>query len=142
MMTHHKLKIGELAQKSGVAVGALRYYESLNLLQSERGANGYRYYEPSAIQQIQFIKKAQALGLSLEDIQEILNIHHQGDLPCHFVRSRIQAKIDQLSYQIQEMNRFKATLETYRDRWNEEDSAPKATDICPLIESIPLDTTA
>lgn len=79
------LKIGEVSQRTGVAVGALRYYEELDLLSSERGQNGYRYYEPSAVQQVQFIKKAQALGFSLEEIAQVLTIHQKGNTPCDLV---------------------------------------------------------
>ena len=86
------LKIGAVSKQTGIAIGALRYYESLGLLQSERGENGYRYYPPESVQQVQFIKKAQALGFSLEDIGEVLNVHQQGDVPCEFVQSLLQKK--------------------------------------------------
>ena len=137
-----KLKIGELAQQSGVAVGALRYYESLNLLKAERGDNGYRYYSPNTVHTIHFIKKAQSLGFSLDDIKEVLNLHQQGNLPCNFVRSRLQEKINQLEHQIQSMMQFKTTLEEYRDRWNEQESVPNPEEICPLIAAVPLNNEA
>jgi len=132
------LKIGEVAKQTGVAVGALRYYETLGLLQSERGDNGYRYYPLASVQQVQFIKKAQALGFSLEEIGEILNVHQRGDMPCELVQSLLQAKIEQLEAQIQEMLAFKADLERYRDRWVAQHPHPQPGDICPLIATIPL----
>ena len=55
-----RLRIGEVSKQTGIAVGALRYYESLGLLHSERGENGYRYYPLAVVQQVQFIKKAKA----------------------------------------------------------------------------------
>ena len=59
-------KIGELGKQTGLTVGTLRYYSDLGLLQPiERGDNGYRYYSQDAVQQVDFIKKAQALGFSL-----------------------------------------------------------------------------
>lgn len=132
------LKIGAVARQTGVAVGALRYYESLGLIQSERGQNGYRYYLPQTVQQVQFIKKAQTLGFSLEDIGEVLHVHQQGDVPCEFVRSLLQNKIDQLDAQIQQMMAFKADLEQYRDRWATA-QPPPSNNICPLIDSISID---
>lgn len=138
MTVQTRFKIGEVAKQSGVAVGALRYYEGLGLLCSERGENGYRYYTTQTIQLVQFIKKAQSLGFSLEDIHEVLSIHHNGNEPCDFVRSRLQDKISQLETQIQQMIAFKHDLEAYRDRWNEPATSPQPHDICPLIESIPL----
>lgn len=130
------LKIGEVARQTGVAVGALRYYETLGLIASQRGDNGYRYYDPATIQQVQFIKKAQSLGFSLEDIREILQVYHHGDLPCELVRSRLDQKIQQLHDQIQDMLHFKAELETYRDRWASDRPDPQSGNICPLIESV------
>ncbi len=141
MVVATRLKIGEVSKQTGIAVGALRYYESLGLLKSERGENSYRYYPPAAVQQVQFIKKAQALGFSLEDIGEVLNVHQQGDVPCDLVRSLLQDKIAQLDAQIQEMQTFKRSLERYRDRWNTSDSRPRPGDICPLIETVLLEVS-
>lgn len=130
------LKIGEISKQTGVAVGGLRYYESLGLIESKRGENSYRYYPPETVQQVQFIKKAQSLGFSLEDIGEVLTVHHQGDVPCEFVQSLLQGKIQQLEARIQEMIALKTDLEQYRDRWAAHQPRPQPGDICPLIESI------
>lgn len=132
------LKIGEVSKQTGIAVGALRYYESLGLLSSERGQNGYRYYAPAAVQQGKFIRKAQALGFSLEEIGEVLSVHQRGDVPCEFVRSLLQEKIEQLNSQIQQMRAFKGELETYRDQWATTKPRPEPGDICPLIETVSL----
>ncbi|MGB3299539.1 MAG: heavy metal-responsive transcriptional regulator [Phormidesmis sp.] len=133
-----RLKIGEVSKQTGTAVGALRYYEELGLLTSERGQNGYRYYLESAVHQVLFIKKAQTLGFSLEDIGQVLNVHQQGNVPCELVRSLLQEKIEQLNTQIQEMQAFRNDLEKYRDRWSSADLRPQPGDICPLIETLPL----
>lgn len=134
MPTSMRLKIGEVSKQTGRSVGTLRYYESLGLLESERGENGYRYYSSTVIQQVIFIKKAQALGFSLDDIGTILNIHRQGDVPCGLVQTLLQEKIDQLKAQIQQMRVFQSELEGYRDRWAVE--PPQEGDICPLIETV------
>ncbi|ESA33736.1 family transcriptional regulator [Leptolyngbya sp. Heron Island J] len=133
-----RLKIGEVAKQTALAVGALRYYESLGLLTSERGDNGYRYYSPDAVQQVQFIKKAQAIGFSLEEIGEVLNLHKQGDTPCGLVQSLLQEKIDQLESQIRQMTEFKAELEDYRDLWASRQPQTLPGNICPLIETVSL----
>lgn len=138
MTTATRLKIGEVRQQTGIAVGALRYYESLELIHSDRGDNGYRYYPQETVQQVQFIKKAQALGFSLEEIREILNIHQQGDIPCERVQSLLQDKIEQLDHQIQQMMSFKSELEHYRDRWATNQPRPQPGDICPLISTVSL----
>ncbi len=133
-----QLRIGEVAKQASVAVGALRYYEELGLVSSHRGTNGYRYYDAAAIHQVQFIKKAQALGFSLLDVKEVLSLYQQGEAPCELVRSRLQEKIDQLTNQIQQMSAFKSDLEAYRDRWTNTPPHTEPGDICPLIETVPL----
>ena len=133
-----KLKIGEVSKQTDVAVGALRYYETLGLLDSSRGENGYRYYSPKAVKQVQFIKKAQSLGFSLEDISGVLNLHHQGDVPCDLVQSILEEKIEQLAAKIREMELFKESLEQYRDRWASNQPHPQPGEICPLIETVSL----
>lgn len=134
-----RFKIGEVSKQTGVAIGALRYYERLGLLKSERGDNSYRYYPPAAIQQVKFIKKAQSLGFSLEDISEVLTVHQKGDLPCELVQSILQEKIEKLETQIQGMRAFKNELEQYRDSWADAKPNPQTGDICPLIETVSLD---
>ena len=68
------LKIGQLAKRS-LAVGTLRYYSDSGLLQPvQRGDNGYRYYGIDAARQVEFIKKAQTLGFTLEEIEQILDV--------------------------------------------------------------------
>ena len=138
MATTAGLKIGQVSKQTGVAVGALRYYERLGLLRSKRAHNGYRTYSPAAVHQVQFIKKAQALGFSLEEIGEVLNLHERGDTPCGLVQSLLQEKIDQLERQIRQMTEFKAELEDYRDRWASNQPQPAPGDICPLIETVSL----
>ncbi|MGC1307953.1 MAG: heavy metal-responsive transcriptional regulator [Phormidesmis sp.] len=133
-----RLKIGEVSKQTGIAVGALRYYEARSLLTAERGQNGYRYYPPSAVHQVQFIKKAQSLGFSLEDISQILNIHRQGDVPCDLVQSLLQEKIEQIDAQIRDMQTFKRSLVNYQDSWAAAHPRPEPGDICPLIETVHL----
>ncbi|MEM8504039.1 MAG: heavy metal-responsive transcriptional regulator [Cyanobacteria bacterium P01_D01_bin.1] len=133
-----QLKIGEVSKQTGIAVGALRYYEELGLLSSRRGSNGYRYYSATALRQVLFIKKAQALGFSLEEVGEVLTVHEKGNVPCELVRSLLQEKIEKLTSQIQSMTDFKAELERYRDRWATAQPHPQPEDICPLIDNISL----
>lgn len=138
-MIETRLKIGEVSRQTGIAVGALRYYEELGLLASKRGGNGYRYYSTDAVRQVFFIKKAQALGFSLEEVGEVLTVHEKGNVPCELVRSLLQEKIEKLTDQIQSMVDFKTELEAYRDRWADTQPRPQPEDICPLIATISLD---
>lgn len=88
------LKIGELAEQTSVAVGTIRYYESLGLVEPvHRSESGYRYYAIGAVKRVQFIRKAQSLQFSLSEIQQVLGVRGQGDPACFLVRSLLDQKI-------------------------------------------------
>ena len=134
-------KIGELAKQTGLAVGTLRYYSDLGLLQPmKRGDNGYRYYSHDAIEQVEFIKKAQVLGFSLEEIKQILDVRDRGEQPCDLVRGLLNYKIKRLEIQIRKMTAFKQELEGYRTAWTDNPHLEsKPQEVCPLISSVSLD---
>ncbi|MBE9047150.1 heavy metal-responsive transcriptional regulator [Pleurocapsales cyanobacterium LEGE 10410] len=134
------LKIGELAKQTGLAVGTLRYYSDLRLLQPvQRGNNGYRYYDSSAASQVEFIKKAQSLGFTLEEIKQILDVRDRGEKPCNLVKDLLNHKIEQLELQIRQMTVFKVELEEYRTTWtNSPNLESPPEEICPLISSVSL----
>ena len=132
------LKIGELAKQTGVSVGTLRYYESLGLIEpSQRSESGYRYYAETAIQIIQFIKKAQTLQFSLIEIKQVLTICEQGNPACLAVKSLLNEKIYQVDIQIQHLHEFKSELEQYRERWAERSlDQPNSSKLCSLIDEV------
>ncbi len=134
------LKIGELARATRLTVGTLRYYSDIGLLKPiHRGDNGYRYYATNASEQVEFIKKAQTLGFSLEEIKQILDVRNGGEVPCDLVQSLLQNKIEQLAIQIKQMTLFKGELEEYRANWaNKSNTTLKKEEVCPLIASVSL----
>ena len=134
----HLLKIGELAKQTGVAVGTLRYYESLGLLEPAlRSSSGYRYYTADAARQVQFIKKAQRLNFSLQEIQQILSSRRQGITACPLVQDLLSRKIHFLEEEIQRMSAFKAELEAYKKLWtNRALDNPDGEQLCSLIEGV------
>src|SRR5207249_11512469 len=82
----HALKVGAVAKAAGVGVQTLHYYERLGLLpKPERSAANYRLYSPETIRRVQFIKKARAVGLTLEDTKQILDLKDHGRAPCQRV---------------------------------------------------------
>ncbi|MEM8828230.1 MAG: heavy metal-responsive transcriptional regulator [Cyanobacteria bacterium P01_G01_bin.19] len=136
-------KIGELAKQTGLTVGTLRYYSDLGLLQPViRGNNGYRYYDQSASRQVEFIRKAQTIGFTLEEIKTILDIRDRGEKPCNLVRDLLDSKIKQLEIQIKKMSLFKQELEEYRTSWiNNPNRESDSQEVCPLISSVSLNST-
>lgn len=132
------LKIGELAEQTGVAVGTIRYYETLALLAPvQRGESGYRYYDSEAIERLRFIKKAQSLQFSLSEIQQVLGVRSQGDPACPLVRDLLKQKITHLEEQIYRMMTLKQELEAYRERWADRPlDNPCSKELCSLIEEV------
>ena len=76
--TEGSLRIGDLAARTGVTVEALRYYERRGLLQpSGRRESGYREYPPGAVRLVHFIKRAQSLGFTLTEVEELVHLREQ-----------------------------------------------------------------
>lgn len=74
-MTHRdgRLAIGELAARSGLAPSALRYYEEMGLIHSERTTGNQRRYPRTALRRVAFVRAAQQVGLSLEEVRAALD---------------------------------------------------------------------
>lgn len=82
------LLIGDVARRIGVSAPTIRYYESLGLLTTPgRSTAGYRRYTEAAVEELRFIKKAQGLGFSLDEVGEILTLTRAGRTPCAEVLS-------------------------------------------------------
>ena len=127
------LKIGEVARESGVGIEALRFYERRGLLgRPARTESGYRLYDESVIQQLLFIKRAQAIGFSLDEIAAILAESASGQLPCQAVRQMARRKLAELDERLKELKRHRAELAEMLDEWDERGEA--GGHVCGLIE--------
>ncbi|ACU54910.1 transcriptional regulator, MerR family [Acidimicrobium ferrooxidans DSM 10331] len=93
------MRIGELAERTGVPSKTLRFWESIGVLaEPPRDASGYRVYDDLAIGRIEFVRAAQTLGLSLGEIREILAVRDHGEVPCRHVATlleRHRARVEQ-----------------------------------------------
>ena len=77
------LRVAELAAAAGVSSDTVRYYEKIGLLlPADRTPAGYRIFDPAVVDRLQFIQGAQRLGLTLEDIKNLLAIRDTGECPC------------------------------------------------------------
>ncbi|MFD8482509.1 redox-sensitive transcriptional activator SoxR [Kitasatospora sp. NPDC059673] len=108
---HDRLTIGQLAERSGLATSALRYYESLGLIHAERTSGNQRRYPRSALRRIAFVRAAQQVGLSLEEVRTALARLPENRTPTprdwHTVAATWQHRIDR---QIAELQLMKAKL--------------------------------
>ncbi len=135
-----RMYIGKLAEAVGVNPKTIRYYEDIGLLpEPERTDSNYRVYTHGDVRQLAFIKKAQTLGMALDDIKDILAIRENGQLPCRHVRSVLLHKLEALDHQIAQLQAFRRELTQY---WSEaEADAQTRTEeaICPHIEGFGTD---
>lgn len=134
------LKISELAKQASVTVATIRYYESLHLLKPvSKAENGYRYYDETTVNRLQFIKQAQSLQFSLAEIQQVVDVRNQGEPACNLVKALLDHKIATLEQEIQQTTTLKTRLEAYRTSWVARPlDNPSAVKVCSLIEEIGL----
>ncbi len=130
-----KLYIGQLAELAEINPKTIRYWEEVGLLpEPERTASGYRLYGREDVRRLQFIRKAQALGLSLDQIKEIGQIRDQGGLPCEHVRRLLAQKLSELEEHLARMAAFRDELREYLSEIERRSNDPREAAICPHIE--------
>ena len=105
------MKIGELAKQTGVSVDALRFYEEKGLLApTGRTESGYRVYAPTTVAQVKFIKSAQTLGFSLQEVLDVMPALTQGRLQLLELQQRMQDKLQSIDDQIEQLQKLRAEV--------------------------------
>jgi DNA-binding transcriptional MerR regulator len=98
------MRIGELARRAGTSVKTIRYYDRIGVLRpEERSESGYRLYGEGALDRYRFVRAAQAVGLRLGEIREILGLRDRGETPCGFVVDLIGRRAAELDARIAEL---------------------------------------
>lgn len=125
--------IGALAKKSGLTPDTIRYYEEISVIPDPvRSSGGYRIYEASDIERLEFIGQAQALGLSLEEIREILALADGGVEPCDHVRDRLRQRLSEVKCRMKELAGLRRRLQAVL-RETEQSRKPEGCR-CQIIE--------
>jgi len=107
------MQIGDLAEASGISRDALRYYEKRGLLRARRAGNGYRDYAPEAVDWLRYIRTAQALGFTLQEIEAdlpLLEAGSAGQPTAAALRSALQAKLAEIDRRIEGLQGLRAEL--------------------------------
>ena len=105
------MRIGELARQAGVTAKAVRYYESIGLLADPgRTASGYREYGQEALERLQFVRDAQAAGLTLREAGTILDMKAQGERTCHHTQELLDRHLTDIDAQIAALESARAEL--------------------------------
>jgi Hg(II)-responsive transcriptional regulator len=110
-MVRKTLRTGEVAAQAGVNVQTLRYYERRGLLKEpDRRPSGYREYPADAVRLIRFIKRAQELGFTLNEVEDLLRLREDEESACAEVRSAAEAKIEDIEQKIRHLRAMKRAL--------------------------------
>jgi DNA-binding transcriptional MerR regulator len=133
------MRIGELAARLQLNPKTIRYYEEIGLLpRADRSTSGYRRYDERDVERLGFIRRAKTLGLSLDEIRDILSVQAGGEPPCGQVLDLIDVKISAIDQRIAELQTFRTELASLRTTWTDKATSAKLaatpTCICPIIE--------
>ncbi len=131
------ITVNALSKHSGVSAHTVRYYSRIGLLKPRRHPeNGYRIFQYSDLSRLRFIRRAQNLGFTLNEIFEILDLSEEGRSPCKRVRDILLQRIDENQKKIDELVRLQARMEKTLALWRSlPDSVPERDSVCKLIDS-------
>lgn len=128
------MKIGEVARRAGVSVETLRFYERSGLIESpRRSEGGFRLYGADVLKALDFIRRAQTLGFSLDEIRRIVAERRAGVNPCAEVRQIVRNRLEELDRRLREMRRYRNDLAAALAEWDRAGEAEG--EFCGLIEA-------
>ncbi len=129
-MTQRPLTIGRLAKAAEVNVETIRYYQRVGLIvEPLKSLEGFRVYSSEVINRIRFIKRAQKLGFSLQDIAHLLE---SGEGHCNDVREQAEVKLKQIEVQIKDLQSIRKTLKNLISECN----TGGESECCPIVQSL------
>jgi len=135
-MSSAPLTIGRLAKAADVNVETIRYYQRVSLLtEPVKPYSGFRVYPDETINRIRFIKRAQKLGFSLQDIARLLAL---GDGHCDDVREQAEAKLIKIESQIKDLQAMRKTLKKLVTECN----AGNENGRCPIVQSLTVNSAS
>jgi MerR family copper efflux transcriptional regulator len=130
------MRIGELARRSGTTTKTLRFYEQAGLLPApERTPSGYRDYDEGVLDRLSFVRAAQAAGLSLAEIREVIAVRDDTGPPCEHVAALLDAHAADLDARIAELTALREDVRRLCQRARHLD--PAACHPGPVCHVIP-----
>ena len=112
--------ITALAETVGLRTDTLRYYDRIGILPpSGRTPAGYRVYDQSSVERLEFIKGVQRMGLRLRDIKELLEVRDRGQCPCGHTRVLVQRRLDQVDADMRRLAAVRRQLLALKKRNDE-----------------------
>jgi Hg(II)-responsive transcriptional regulator len=132
-MRGDRLRIGEVAARAGVNIQTLRYYERRGLLEvPQRTASGYREYPAETVRLIRFVKRAQDLGFTLKEVEELIALRDAKGRKRSEVRSLAEAKMRDIDKKLAQLQAMRSALFTMVESCACRDGRPT----CPILEAL------
>jgi Hg(II)-responsive transcriptional regulator len=133
------VRTSEVAAQAHVNTQTLRYYERRGLLpQPERTQSGYRTYTADAVRVVRFVKRAQQLGFTLDEIEELLHLAQGGPASCEEAKAMASTRIADLQHRIEELVGMHDALTRLVDTCDQ----PRAERDCPILRDLETAATA
>lgn len=133
------LKVGEVAKRAGVNLQTVRYYERRGLLpRPPRTPANYRIYPVDTVLRVRFVKRAQELGFTLKEIQELLALRAAPKTRCADVRARAEAKVHDIDQRVRTLRAMRRALHNLIG----ECSGRGPVSRCPILEAIESEAEA
>lgn len=130
------MKIGEFAQRTGVAIDTVRYYERQGLLPPpERQPSGYRSYRVDDVTRLRFVRRAKVLGFTLEEIRELLALSGRREDDMGSLKAAAQHKLADVEAKLSELTRIRDGLRTLVEAC----PGHGALDTCPILHALDED---
>ena len=127
------LTTGALAEAAGVGRETVRFYERKGLLREPpRTASGYRVYPLESVERLRFIRRAQGLGFTLDEIADLLALRVDEVAACGAVEARAREKLSSVAEKLTELGRMKRALERLVDACQ----SREPTSDCPILEEL------
>jgi len=130
------LQSGTLAELCGVSPDTIRHYERRGLIAAVRGANGYRLFPPETVERVLLVRRALAIGFSLEELGRILRQRDGGGAPCRGVRALAAEKLAALEVRIAELTAMREELGRIVEEWDVRLAATADGEPARLLESL------
>jgi DNA-binding transcriptional MerR regulator len=129
------MRIGEIADRAGVPAKTIRFWEDQRLLPPPaRTSAGYRDYGPAILERLAFIRQAQAAGLTLEAIRQVLDVRDGGQPPCIHVTGLIARRLAEVEARLAELTRTRDQLAALAARAAAQDPAD-CRGYCSIIDT-------
>lgn len=127
------MRIGQLALAASVNIQTLRYYERRGLLSEPgRTAAGHREYPEEAVRRVRFIKRAQGLGFTLTEIEELLRLRDDRNASCSSVRATARARMDDIDRKLAGLRAMRRALAILERSCTSDGSTRE----CPILEAL------